>query len=244
MEEDSVERKAEEKGSVRSPSTAVVGRRGGSGESGFVFVKQEDLFYSQLTVREILIFTARLRLSRKMADAEKRAYVDDMINRMGLTEAADTLVGDEKKRGISGGERKRLSLACELMGNPSKIIFADEPTSKEEGKRERGKEGGRKGRGREKTKLSPRPLQPVVIFHFISPFTEALTYHVHIYTGGLDSFQSQSVMTRMKRLCEEGPSGQRHTVIVSIHQPRSTVYSMFDDIILLSEGQVRKGEYG
>ncbi|KAM3573100.1 hypothetical protein VYU27_004911 [Nannochloropsis oceanica] len=184
MEEDSVERKAEEKGSVRSPSTAVVGRRGGSGESGFVFVKQEDLFYSQLTVREILIFTARLRLSRKMADAEKRAYVDDMINRMGLTEAADTLVGDEKKRGISGGERKRLSLACELMGNPSKIIFADEPTS------------------------------------------------------GLDSFQSQSVMTRMKRLCEEGPSGQRHTVIVSIHQPRSTVYSMFDDIILLSEGQV------
>ena len=42
----------------------------------------------------------------------------------------------------------------------------------------------------------------------------------------------------MKKLCDDGPSGQRHTVIVSIHQPRSTVYTMFDDIILLSEGQV------
>jgi ABC-type multidrug transport system ATPase subunit len=129
-EEEPTERTVEEKGRSSSPSTVVVGRRGGSGESGFVFVKQEDLFYSQLTVREVLLFTARLRLSKKMSDAEKKAYVDDMINRMGLTEVADTFVGDEKKRGISGGERKRLSLACELMGNPSKIIFADEPTSK------------------------------------------------------------------------------------------------------------------
>ena len=60
VEEDPVERKSEERGRRRIPSTGVVGRRGGSGESGFVCVKQEDLFYSQLTVREVLLFTARL----------------------------------------------------------------------------------------------------------------------------------------------------------------------------------------
>lgn len=110
--------------------THTPGGRGGASRrgGGFAFVKQEDLFYSQLTVREVLLFTARLRLSKRMNDAEKRAYVEQMIFKMGLTEVADTLVGDEKKRGISGGERKRLSLACELMGNPSRVVFADEPT--------------------------------------------------------------------------------------------------------------------
>lgn len=43
-------------------------------------------------------------------------------------QAADTIVGDEKTRGISGGERKRLSIACQLFGTPS-MIFCDEPTT-------------------------------------------------------------------------------------------------------------------
>ena len=57
----------------------------GSG-GGFVFVRQEDLFYSQLTVRETLQFTARLRLPRGMADADKCASVEEMLSRMGLLE--------------------------------------------------------------------------------------------------------------------------------------------------------------
>ena len=181
VEEDPVEHKAEEKGRRGSPSSGVVGRRGGSGESGFVFVKQEDLFYSQLTVREVLLFTARLRLSRKMADAEKKAYVDDMINRMGLTEAADTLIGDEKKRGISGGERKRLSLACELMGNPSKIIFADEPTSKEGGK-EGGRGGKRGGAWKREEELVAVILtsRSHLLFILFVPRTRTHTMHTYV----------------------------------------------------------------
>ena len=179
-EEEPTERSLEDKGRSSSPSTVVVGRRGGSGESGFVFVKQEDLFYSQLTVREVLLFTARLRLSKKMSDVEKKAYVDEMINRMGLTEVADTFVGDEKKRGISGGERKRLSLACELMGNPSKIIFADEPTSKEGGG-----EGGREGRdvseneaAREEKRIAACPFTLIIYSHFLFSFST----HTHTRT--------------------------------------------------------------
>lgn len=63
-----------------------------------------------------------------MSLKEKCDYVEALMARMGLTKTADTIVGDEKTRGISGGEKKRLSLACELLGSPS-LIFADEPTS-------------------------------------------------------------------------------------------------------------------
>ena len=54
--------------------------------------------------------------------------VEELIGKLGLTKAADTIVGDAKVRGISGGERKRLSIACELLSSPS-LLFLDEPTS-------------------------------------------------------------------------------------------------------------------
>ena len=92
------------------------------------YVKQDDLFYAQMTVRETLMFAARLRLPRSMPLATKRAKVIELMDQLGLTKAADTVVGDAKTRGISGGERKRLSIACELIGEPS-VLFLDEPTS-------------------------------------------------------------------------------------------------------------------
>ena len=101
------------------------------------YVRQQDLFYSQLTVRETLLMAARLRLPSSLTLDEKTVLVDSLLKRLGLAKAADTIVGDDKIRGISGGEKKRLSLACELLGSPS-LIFADEPTS-EWG----GRDGGR-----------------------------------------------------------------------------------------------------
>ena len=50
---------------------------------------------------------------------------------------------------------------------------------------------------------------------------------------GLDAFQAEKVMETLRQLAEDG-----HTVICSIHQPRGSVYSKFDDIVLLSEGEV------
>ena len=107
------------------------------------YVRQQDLFYSQLTVRETLLMAARLRLPPSLTLDEKNVLVDSLLKRLGLAKAADTIVGDDKIRGISGGEKKRLSLACELLGSPS-LIFADEPTSKWKGGGG-GREGG-KGR--------------------------------------------------------------------------------------------------
>ena len=51
-----------------------------------------------------------------------------LIEKLGLSKAADTVVGNAKVRGLSGGEKKRLSIACELLGNPS-LLFCDEPTT-------------------------------------------------------------------------------------------------------------------
>ncbi|CAN0473936.1 unnamed protein product, partial [Laminaria digitata] len=92
------------------------------------YVKQEDVFYSQLTVKETLMMAARLRLPSSMSLDGKTAMVDELMNKLGLSKVADTIVGDEKTRGISGGERKRLSIACQLFGTPS-LIFCDEPTT-------------------------------------------------------------------------------------------------------------------
>ncbi|KAL0372693.1 UNVERIFIED_CONTAM: ABC transporter G family member 7 [Sesamum calycinum] len=92
------------------------------------FVRQEDLFFSQLTVRETLSLAAELQLQDISSVEERDEYVNDLLFKLGLVSCADSRVGDAKVRGISGGEKKRLSLACELIASPS-VIFADEPTT-------------------------------------------------------------------------------------------------------------------
>ncbi|XP_077253751.1 ABC-2 type transporter family protein [Tasmannia lanceolata] len=92
------------------------------------YVRQDDLFFSQLTVRETLSLAAELQLPEIMSVEERDEYVNKLLFRLGLVNCADSNVGDAKVRGISGGEKKRLSLACELIASPS-VIFADEPTT-------------------------------------------------------------------------------------------------------------------
>lgn len=87
-------------------------------------------------------------------------------------------MGNNKVRGVSGGERKRLAIACELLSAPS-LLFLDEPTS------------------------------------------------------GLDAFQAHAVAASLRALTAAG-----HTVVASVHQPRSTVFALFDDLLLLAEGRV------
>jgi len=93
-----------------------------------VFIPQEDTFYSQMTVWETLMFNARLRLPKEMPMVEKKRRAMNLMTKLGLAKSHDTIVGNEKQRGISGGEKKRLSIACELLSG-GEIIFADEPTS-------------------------------------------------------------------------------------------------------------------
>jgi len=156
----------------------VNGVRLGRSRHRQAYIRQEDVFYSQLTARETLLMEAKLRLPRGVSTEEKEALVEALITRLSLTSCADTPVGDNKTRGLSGGEKKRLSLGCELIGSPA-LIFADEPTT------------------------------------------------------GLDSFQAEKVMGTLRALADSG-----HTVVCTIHQPRGSIFRMFDDLMLMSAGRV------
>ncbi|KAI8929947.1 P-loop containing nucleoside triphosphate hydrolase protein [Entophlyctis helioformis] len=149
------------------------------------YVQQHDHLMPYLTVRETLRYCAELRLPSAMPVAEKFNLVEEVILELGLKECADTIIGDDWRKGISGGEKRRVSVGCQLLLNPS-IIFMDEPTT------------------------------------------------------GLDAFTSFNLMETLVNLSRRG-----RTIFVSIHQPRSDIFKLFDSIILLSKGRtVYAGEGG
>ena len=94
--------------------------------AGFVF--QDDVILNTMTVKEALYMSALLRLPENISNEEKMNRVNEMISILHLENCKDTIVGDSLTKGISGGERKRLSVGMEMIINPS-IIFLDEPTS-------------------------------------------------------------------------------------------------------------------
>ncbi|PKA60145.1 ABC transporter G family member 11 [Apostasia shenzhenica] len=92
------------------------------------YVTQDDNLIGTLTVRETIMYSGRLRLPDEMAREEKRALVEGTIVEMGLQDCADTVIGNWHLRGISGGEKRRVSIALEILMRP-RLLFLDEPTS-------------------------------------------------------------------------------------------------------------------
>ena len=90
------------------------------------YVMQQDVLMQTLTVRETLQFAARLKLSA--TEAEQEARILELCGRLKLEKCLDVLVGGRLVKGISGGEKKRTSIAFELISDPA-VIMLDEPTS-------------------------------------------------------------------------------------------------------------------
>ncbi|XP_017287221.1 ATP-binding cassette sub-family G member 8 [Kryptolebias marmoratus] len=139
-------------------------------------VRQDDRLLPHLTVRETLSFVAQLRLPTYFTQAQRDKRVDDVIAELRLRQCAHTRVGNDHVRGVSGGERRRVSIAVQLLWNPG-ILILDEPTS------------------------------------------------------GLDSFTAHNLVITLSRLAK----GNR-LVLLSVHQPRSDIFQLFDLVVLLSSG--------
>ncbi|XP_065649409.1 uncharacterized protein LOC101239819 isoform X2 [Hydra vulgaris] len=144
------------------------------------YVMQEDIFFSNLTIRQTLEFVGKIRLPESMKWDEKLAIVDQVIDDLGLRKCENTVIGgDYYTHGCSGGERKRCSIAVELITNPACIIL-DEPTT------------------------------------------------------GLDSSTAFNLINTLKNLVEK----EKRAICLTIHQPSSQVFHMFDKLMLLCNGTV------
>ncbi|KAM9834514.1 broad substrate specificity ATP-binding cassette transporter ABCG2-like isoform 2-T2 [Syngnathus typhle] len=141
------------------------------------YVVQDDVVMGTLTVRENFSFSAALRLPSSVSQAAKEQKVVQLIQELGLSRVADSRVGTQLIRGISGGERKRTNIGMELIIDPP-VLFLDEPTT------------------------------------------------------GLDASTANSVLMLLKRMASRG-----RTIILSIHQPRYSIYRLFDSLTLLVNGR-------
>ncbi|NXF38175.1 ABCG2 protein, partial [Nyctibius bracteatus] len=142
------------------------------------YVVQDDVVMGTLTVRENLKFSAALRLSKSVKEQEKNERVNQIIKELGLSKVADSKVGTQFTRGVSGGERKRTNIGMELITDPA-ILFLDEPTT------------------------------------------------------GLDASTANAVLLLLKRMAKQGK-----TIIFSIHQPRYSIFRLFNNLTLLAAGRV------
>lgn len=151
------------------------------------FVDQEDTMLPTLTVHETIMNSAMLRLPRDMGKNAKELRVYEVEKQLGISHIKDSLIGSEEGhgRGISGGEKRRVGIACELVTSPS-ILFLDEPTS------------------------------------------------------GLDAYNAFNVIECLVTLAKT----YNRTVIFTIHQPRSNIVALFDQLVLLAKGKtVYSGDF-
>jgi ABC-type multidrug transport system ATPase subunit len=139
------------------------------------YVPQEDLLFEELTVYENLYYNAKLCF-KNYTHEQIHQIINNTIDNFDLKEAKDLKVGDPINKILSGGQRKRLNIALELMREPA-ILFVDEPTS------------------------------------------------------GLSSMDSEKIIHLLKK-----QTFKNKLVILTIHQPSSDIYKLFDKIIVIDQG--------
>lgn len=90
--------------------------------------QDDDALLPSLTVRETLQFSAKLRLPSFMTAAQKKQRAEEVLLKLGLKDCADNLIGSDLIKGISGGEKRRVSIAVQILTDP-RVLLLDEPTS-------------------------------------------------------------------------------------------------------------------
>lgn len=108
--------------------TGEITYNGSSLLTSSAYVMQDNVHVGLLSVRQNLYFAAQLRLPEHWDKAKKEQRVNKILDMLGLTEVANTVVGTATLRGISGGQLKRLSIGVEIVNLPN-LMFLDEPTT-------------------------------------------------------------------------------------------------------------------
>ncbi|XP_072148196.1 ABC transporter G family member 1 isoform X2 [Setaria viridis] len=112
----------------KTGSILINGRREKLAFGTSAYVTQETLLMATLTVAEAVHLSAELQLPGSVPAAERRARADRAIRQMGLAAVAGSRIGGRVCKGISGGQRRRVSICVELLASPA-LVFLDEPTS-------------------------------------------------------------------------------------------------------------------
>ncbi|XAR73422.1 Taurine-transporting ATPase [Bertholletia excelsa] len=92
------------------------------------YVTQDDTLMTTLTVKEAVYYSAQLQLPDSMSRSEKKERAEATIREMGLQDAMNTRIGGWTSKGLSGGQKRRVSICIEILTRP-KLLFLDEPTS-------------------------------------------------------------------------------------------------------------------
>ncbi|KAF3613485.1 ABC transporter G family member 11 [Capsicum annuum] len=106
----------------------INGRRQSLAFGTSAYVTQDDTLMTTLTVREAIYYSAQLQLPNSMSRSEKRERAEATIREMGLQDAMNTRIGGWSVKGLSGGQKRRVSICIEILKRP-KLLFLDEPTS-------------------------------------------------------------------------------------------------------------------
>lgn len=89
---------------------------------------QDDTLITTLTVKEAVYYSAQLQLPDRMSKSEKKERAEMTIKEMGLQDSMNTRIGGWGAKGLSGGQKRRVSICIEILTRP-KLLFLDEPTS-------------------------------------------------------------------------------------------------------------------
>ncbi|XP_006366235.1 ABC transporter G family member 11-like [Solanum tuberosum] len=106
----------------------INGRRQSLSFGTSAYVTQDDILMTTLTVKEAIYYSAQLQLPDSMSRSEKRERAEQTIREMGLQDAMNTRIGGWSVKGLSGGQKRRVSICIEILKRP-KLLFLDEPTS-------------------------------------------------------------------------------------------------------------------
>ncbi|KAG9451473.1 hypothetical protein H6P81_011438 [Aristolochia fimbriata] len=112
----------------QSGEILINGRRQALAFGTSAYVTQDDTLMTTLTVKEAVYYSAQLQLPDSMSKSEKKERAETTIKEMGLQDAMNTRIGGWASKGLSGGQKRRVSICIEMLTRP-KLLFLDEPTS-------------------------------------------------------------------------------------------------------------------